>query len=393
MSVLLRPSNKAWPICSAQPWLEAQNQHRIPKDTRSKDSDEGSVAHDRAERVLRGEEERPGKDDLLAIYTDWVLDKAKLNCVAQEDILVEAKMPTCVDPDYEGTVDAATIIFTDDHVILDIDDLKWGVGQKVHAEGNTQTLNYARSLYEAKIKGLVETGVIDEVRTVRMSIIQPRYYGEESPTSTWELSFEDFIRESDLLMVKADLIREKKDLKFVAGDHCTFCPCQGFCLKRHEHALEHFPSLDEPFDSLSEERIAELYSNRKPVDKLLKQVTKHVEKTARAGLSEFFGVATGTRFGNTSWTNPKTVVRTIRKVVGGRLGSKDLHEQVLLTPTKVKALMTKEEIELAEEKALWFRPEPGKVVVPIAEADTVEVEDVFEKETLNTETPNIDPFS
>ncbi|MDF1789724.1 MAG: FumA C-terminus/TtdB family hydratase beta subunit [Verrucomicrobiales bacterium] len=209
--VLLRPSDKAWPECSMAPWLLAQHEDRIIQNDDEEWSAEGTDAHNRAEAYLKayvaGENPEAPTDE-LKVYTDYVTSTYDVWKEDDAMLLVEQKAPLPHDQDYLGTVDAA--IVTDDR--LHIIDLKWGQGVNVSPTFNSQTAIYARAFYDSLTA--VGLGVeMDSTDMMLITIVQPRYRGD-NPVKTWSITFQEMMDYTDLLVSKAELIYEKKNLRY-----------------------------------------------------------------------------------------------------------------------------------------------------------------------------------
>ncbi len=367
--VLLRPSNKSWPLCTASPWLLEANKDRILRDTSSADSDEGSVAHDRAERWLKewalGLDPAPPANE-LRVYTDYVATQASLGKARLgTDLLIEQKMPLYYDAGYEGMVDAAIIDSGNLHII----DLKWGQGVDVTPEENSQTAIYWRSLYEQlELKGWLAE---DALATV--TIVQPRYRGD-TPIKTWVCTVDEMLRFTDDLAKTAENVYAKRDLEFhPSPETCQFCPAFSWCAAANGDAADRellkiveegvLPDLE----VIDQEQMVDWYLNRAKVKSWLNKLEKYVWKNVTEGgdLSKDLGFAPGTRKGNTAWVDedPKHVVRDLRKLFP-HLKSSDLYEKKLMSPTKViNEVLDKDEAEEMTKK-LTFRPEPKPVIVP-----------------------------
>lgn len=189
-------SSKRWTTCTASIGYIEANTHRIPGDGSSRYSDEGTEAHDWAEKVLNGEIEDSEVPEHFAPALEYVAHCRTLieeNPHSESFIEYEAALFYETEPVEKerngetvmalpsGTVDFALI--TEEKII--IRDLKYGAGVLVEAEGNTQLAIYAMSI----IKELQDEGFYSFApdTAISLGIVQPRYRGDE-PVKTWELS-------------------------------------------------------------------------------------------------------------------------------------------------------------------------------------------------------------
>lgn len=99
--------------------------------------------------------------------------------------------------------------------LLHIIDFKYGQGNAVSAQRNPQLMYYALGAY-ALFDG------IEEVSTVRLSIVQPRIQTE---SETWELSLADLLSWAREVLQPAAEMAWKGEGDLSAGEHCK----KGFC--------------------------------------------------------------------------------------------------------------------------------------------------------------------
>ena len=212
---------------------------------------EGTLAHSLAELKIRHEAGiindfhfKTLHDSLgdipkdMEMYTDRYVDVVLENYYAvrrkcpDAQLLVEQRfsmerwIPGCF-----GTSDA--VIVSDE--ILIVQDLKYGKGVPVNAEGNSQARIYA-------LGGVAEYGDLygfDKVRTV---IIQPRLESvtEETLTRADLLAWGDEIRP-----IAEQAYRGEGE--FHPGDWCRFCTGRAICAARAAEAMDIFKhGFDEP---------------------------------------------------------------------------------------------------------------------------------------------------
>lgn len=126
-------------------------------------------------------------------------------------------------PEGFGTGDCS--IIADD--VLDVTDFKYGKGVAVSAHENEQLMLYG-------LGALIAFGFLFDIRTVRMTIYQPRL----NSITHYELPAEELIRWGKTFV----LPRAKKAFdgkgEYVAGEHCMFCRAKAMCKANAEYNLE-----------------------------------------------------------------------------------------------------------------------------------------------------------
>lgn len=225
-------------------------------DTRNDYADEGTIAHDLAARVLRGEDKLSGYIGLYAyidtqgvvvyhpgsggkhpvtadmaeavqVYADSVRRKAHGKL-----LLVEQRV------DFSQAADVPEQFGTSDAIIIDLEtgeiwiiDLKFGMGVKVYAEGNEQMLTYAVGVLETFAEILPA-----EITKIHLMISQPRLDHEDVWTCTVADVQKHVAKMREAISKAAcglDMYRDNKivpDVYFEAGEkQCKFCKAKAFC--------------------------------------------------------------------------------------------------------------------------------------------------------------------
>lgn len=214
-------------------------------------AEEGTKAHALAELKLRHDNgeindfnfkmqkeamgELPKDMDMFTDrYEDAVLERfyAARHTCPDAQLLVEQrlKMDRWV-PGCFGTSDA--VVVSDD--VLVVQDLKYGKGVPVSAEGNPQARLYA-------LGAVAEFGDLYGFQEVRTVIIQPRLD-----------SITEEVLTRDELLAWGEEIRPiaeqawKGEGEFKTGDHCRFCAARAICAARAAEAMDIFKhGFDEP---------------------------------------------------------------------------------------------------------------------------------------------------
>lgn len=147
-------------------------------------------------------------------------------------------------PDGFGTCDCLMI----GGGLLHIIDFKYGQGVPVSPVRNPQLMYYALGAY-ALFDGL------ENIDTVRMSIVQPRI--QEEP-ETWELPLSDLLSWAREVLQPAAEMAWRGEGTFCPGEHCRFCKAHPGCRGWQEKygPLAGFEPLPQPA-ALSDEELGE----------------------------------------------------------------------------------------------------------------------------------------
>lgn len=134
--------------------------------------------------------------------------------------------------------------------LLHVIDFKYGQGNAVSAQHNPQLMYYALGAY-ALFEG------IEEINTVRLSIVQPRIQTEPE---TWELSLSDLLTWAREVLQPAAALAWKGEGELCAGEHCKkhFCKAYPSCRAWQDKYgdLAGFEPLPQPA-TLSDEELGE----------------------------------------------------------------------------------------------------------------------------------------
>ncbi|TLN00388.1 DUF2800 domain-containing protein [bacterium] len=182
-------------------------------------------------------------------------------------------------PDGFGTGDV--IIIAD--AIMEIIDLKYGKGVPVSAENNSQMRLYA-------LGAIHQFGCLYDIKTVRMTIIQPRL----DSVSSEEMSVDDLLNWAENEVRPKAALAIAGEGEFCAGDHCRFCRARFTCRVRAEANLELAKYDFQESFLLSDEEIAEVLTKAEELQKwaadiqtyALDQAENHGKKWPRFKLVE-----------------------------------------------------------------------------------------------------------
>lgn len=278
---ILSPSGaERWLTCTPSARLE----EKFPEST-STYAEEGTLAHEVAELILRDEPDFKKKLDALkksergkkyysdALYghADEFAEFVRRNCTGEHFLFVEQKLNVSkYIPEGFGTGDA--IVFKEGEMFFD--DLKYGQGVKVSAVNNKQLMIYA-------LGALDQFGFMYDITHVTLSIFQPRL----DNVTSWRISVKELYEWAEKeLAPKAKLAWEGKG-DMVAGEHCRFCKVGAQCRALADYNLElaahEFFGQDPHL--LSTDEIASLISRAETVQLWVKLLQEHALKKALAG--------------------------------------------------------------------------------------------------------------
>ena len=246
-ALLSASSSKQWLNCPPS----ARLQEQFPNES-SVYAAEGTFAHEVCEykvrKYLKERVKRPQSeeyyteeiDQITDVYAEFVIsiiEEMKRNG-CEPLVMVEERVDyTHIAPSGFGTADML-IVGKDENGngVLHIADFKTGQGVFVEADHNSQMMLYA-------LGGLAAYGYIYDIKTVRMSIIQPRL----DNISTFECTREELENWGESIRKIAILAYEGKGEQR-AGDWCRFCRAKPVCKACKDEALslcrEEFLDLD-----------------------------------------------------------------------------------------------------------------------------------------------------
>lgn len=248
-------------------------------------AEEGTVAHEVSEAILRltlgiirqGEYNAVianlSKHPLFRLdmleevtpYTDYVLGEYQKLLVGDEatQVYIESRLDLSkYAPDSFGTSDATIVGNGTLHVI----DLKFGKGIKVDAEDNPQLKLYALGAYE-------EFGWSDDIKTVKVSIVQPRL----DHISEAEMTLEELLTWGEEVVIPKAEQAYSGEGDCNPGKWCRWCKVKGDCRALSEFALEGVRSdfSDEDIRLMSDAEIGEVLKKVDIAQMYFKAVSDH----------------------------------------------------------------------------------------------------------------------
>ena len=172
-------------------------------------------------------------------------------------------------PDGFGTADCIMVGGDTIHVV----DFKYGKGVVVSAEDNPQMKLYA-------LGALAAYGIMYDLTTVRMSIIQPRL---ASDPDTWETSVGEIVNWAEQVVKPAAALAAAGEGEYAEGEWCRFCAIRGSCRARAaaQLALEDFGEKLPP--ELTDEEIGRALDQGKRLAKWLSEIEEYALRACLDG--------------------------------------------------------------------------------------------------------------
>ena len=295
--VTFQHSNRAHAALGASPshrWLMCPPSVRLSEhfaDTPSVYAEEGTYLHELCELKLHrylgdmdpalfeAQYAEHRDNDFYSDEAETVTDEYVAFCVET----IEAVRASCPDPlilvehrlDYseyvpEGFGTGDLVIVADG--ICEVIDFKGGRGVRVDADHNSQLMLYG-------LGALLEFDQLYDIRTVRMSIVQPRL----NAISTFEISAEELLNWADRdVRPKALLAYEGKG-EFCAGEWCRFCKARHTCRKRSEYFMGLAARDFKQPDLLTDEEILDIIPVAQNLESWVQDLIAYATQSAVSG--------------------------------------------------------------------------------------------------------------
>lgn len=276
----------------AHRWIACPGSYSLEKDIPDKSSEaaqEGTVAHSLAEAMIKYNNGTINKtefnrkykaikesqyyceemDDCIRSYADQVWEIFNEIKKDTPDAILESEQRLDFSEYVPGGFGTGDVVIIADRV-LQIIDLKYGKGVRVDAEGNPQLRLYS-------IGAVAEWDMLYDIKSVRMTIIQPRLdhiSTEELPIGELKQWAEEKVKPAaeEALSCKGS---------FHPGEvQCRFCKAQATCRARAEENLKlaQYEFKDPP--QLTDDEIADVLSRVDELVRWASDVKDYALKTA-----------------------------------------------------------------------------------------------------------------
>ena len=312
-AVLSASASKRWMACPPSARLE-EKLRGIFGDASSPYAREGTLAHAVAELKLRREtgeindfryrEQRKAlgtipreMDAATDDYVDIVLSKlyeARRSCLDAR-LFIEQRLDfSDWVPKGFGTGDA--IVVSD--AVLEVNDLKYGEGVRVSAEGNSQARLYG-------LGALSEFGPLYDFPIVRNTIVQPRV--SEGPVTTETLTREELLAWGETVRPVAQQAWRGEGT-FRPGDHCQFCAARAICAARVAESMRVLTRGFETPGLIPDEDIPGILAVLDTAEAWIRDVRAYAKNQALRGMRwPGYKLVRG-RKGNRAWSDEEQVV-------------------------------------------------------------------------------------
>lgn len=298
--------------------------------------------------------------EYVQVYVDAVrarVEEYKLAGAVEVTLRVEQKLPIdhiTDEPGATGTGDAVIIaVWADGTALIDVGDLKTGMGVIVEAEGNEQLQIYT-------LGALRELDLLYEITRARISIYQPRV--KEAP-SDWETSVEDVRAFGEKARDRAKMAHIAKEFLpnwingpgyeyLTPGDQCkdSFCKARATCPKLAQVVANavgaDFDDLEEDKDKIgystesrhetSDDHLAHCMGLVDLIEDWCRAVRAEVERRLLAGTPvPGYKLVQGKR-GARAWSDKDGVEALFKSM---RLKQEEMYSFSLISPTAAEKLL------------------------------------------------------
>lgn len=293
------------------------------------------------------------------VYIDAVrarVEEYKLAGAVEVILLVEQRLPIAHITGEEGatgTGDAVIIaVWADGTALVDVGDLKTGMGVVVSAFENPQLQIYGLGAIE-------QYGLLYEITRARLTIYQPRINREPSD---WEITADDLLAFGEHAKERAKVARTAKefmanwvgvdDSYLTPGDHCrtSFCKARATCPKLAEFVQDttgaDFEDLNvattamtmfkEDAEFIKPSVLSAKMAQIDLIEDWCKAVRAEVERRLLAGQPvPGYKLVQGKR-GARAWGNADEVEATFKSM---RLKQEEMYDFKLISPTTAEKLL------------------------------------------------------
>lgn len=285
-AVLSASGAHRWLACPPSARLEQE----FPEQT-SAYAEEGTLAHALAELHLKhflGEvapEEfsaqmktltenpmyTPEMSDHVLNYVDLAVERVNEARAKARDAVVMVEHRLDFSPWVPGGFGTGDLVLLAGGTV-EVVDLKFGKGVAVSAENNPQIRLYA-------LGALHEFGMLYDIETVRMTIVQPRL----DSVSTDEMSAVELLAWAETEVKPKAELAARGEGEFAPGDHCRFCRARHACRARAAANLEIAKHEFRNPDLLTDEEIAEVLTRAEALQQWVSDLREYALREALNG--------------------------------------------------------------------------------------------------------------
>ena len=352
-----------WLACPPSARLEEQFE-----ETTSTYAEEGTLAHALAETKLRlylrqitarecakrlqelekNEYYSASMLDYIETYAAIVMEKVNEAKARSADAVVLLEQKLDFSDWVPGGFGTGDVVIISDG-ILEIVDLKYGKGVPVSAEDNAQMKLYA-------LGALATFDTLYDIKTVRMTIVQPRLDSVSSDKITAEMLY--WWADTELAH-RARLAWDGQG-EFQAGEHCRFCRARYTCRARAEANLELAKMEFKKPELLTDEEIGEVLKQADELKAWVSDVFDYALVQARDHGKKFKGWKLVEGRSVRKYADEEAVAKTL---LGAGYKEEQIYEKKLWGITAMEKLLGKTKFgELL--KGLVVKPAGKPTLVP-----------------------------
>lgn len=308
-------------------------------------------------------------EDMVRYVQDYIDLVRDIQQTTNGDLLVEQKLSLehlTGEKDATGTADA--VILTDEQII--IIDLKYGQGNKIFAENNTQLMIYGLAAVEAY-------SLVGDYESVRLIISQPRLnHVDEWVVSIDELNeFAKRVSNTAKLINTLDEDSDLTDLLNPSQDACRYCKASAECKAQaeyvHKSVAAEFSDLDSPLTvsdaTYDNDTLALMFERIGLIEDWIKAVKQATYDKLYAGEAVGDYKLVQGRAGARKWLDTDEAETTLKSM---RLKVDEMYNKKLISPTDAEKLNkagTLGDIQWNKLQDLIVRSEGSPVIAPASD--------------------------
>jgi hypothetical protein len=241
---------------------------QIPKNLSSNYADEGTIAHEWANKILLGEAQLSDVPDKMREHLKGYINICK-SIIAKGELLDgfkvynEAKLPLFYRPEDKGTLDFAVVTVE----WIQFLDLKYGAGVEVVATDNDQLAIYGLSLI-AQLES--EGWIFENDFKIALGIYQPRHFKFNGEPDVWVTTVRDLKDFGIDIKNDYEVALTSKKLK-PSNYGCQFCDAKAICVERGKTSFGNLPPTIDIMAEFEDE-------SEKPSPKEITETIKAIRK-------------------------------------------------------------------------------------------------------------------
>ncbi|OED35022.1 hypothetical protein AB832_06600 [Flavobacteriaceae bacterium (ex Bugula neritina AB1)] len=321
-------SSERWLRCTGSIFLIEKYKDEI-KEKPSIFAEEGTLAHDIADKILRGVEHQECDETMLNYIMEYVnYIRRYLNNIEGAIGYSETKLhyDNVVTGGF-GTCDYSIIAPEEIHVF----DLKYGKNLKVEVKNNTQL-----QLYAIGVMNNISDQERSKIKNIIMHIVQPRIGNIVS----WTITSDQLADFGYYAMTRAIEALEDTPKFTPSNEACLYCPAKPFCKASH-NLIKHEILKGFVFDDIvSDSELKVVLDHKNLIKKYLEDVESLVYDRLNAGI-KFNGYKLTVGHKTSKWTSDA------ERYLLFKLGQ-DAYQKKLITITEARRIIGNDVEEFVE---------------------------------------------